>query len=259
MNKVLTLVLVLIVTAAAGFYFYNSQNSLKQSSGDSDQSEVSNPVDVMSSPQGETKFANPKKSAHYETNTPAHGAVLAAAPTNIVIDFNFDLAVPSEISIKKDGVEYGVGETLIDTNKLAMRRNFDTKAPDGIYRVTYNACWPDKSCHDGFFEFKIDRTLTSNFDDQTGKDLVEVNMSQIAFKPVNLKVSKGTKITWVNDDEVEHFVNTDSHPAHTYFPDQNSKVLKLGDKYSVNFSESGIYPYHCSAHADSMKASIIVE
>lgn len=56
-------------------------------------------------------FGTPKKAAHYESNTPAHGMVLSAPPINVVIDFNFDLAPPSRMSIMSNGKEYGTGET----------------------------------------------------------------------------------------------------------------------------------------------------
>jgi plastocyanin len=203
-------------------------------------------------------FSTPKKSAHYETNTPEHGSVLAAPPINIVINFNFDLAPPSSMSITKDGKEYGVGNLVIDTNKLSMRRNFDSTAPDGLYKVAYNACWPDRSCHDGHFEFAIDRTKASNYEDMTGRKEITVKMSEVSFKPMDIKVSAGTKVTWINDENVEHYINTDSHPAHTYYPDQNSRALKLGESYSVTFSKAGIYPYHCSAHESTMRGNIIV-
>ena len=84
-------------------------------------------------------------------------------------------------------------------------------------------------------------------------------MSEIQFAPVNIKISQGTEVTWINDDEEEHFVNTDSHPAHTYFLEQNSRSLGKGDSYSLMFDKPGIYPYHCSAHESSMKASILVD
>lgn len=204
-------------------------------------------------------FANPKKSAHYESNTPAHGAVLAGVPPNVVIDFNFDLAKPSEIKILKEDTDYGAGETAIDTNKLAMRRNMIADAPDGLYTVKYNVCWPDTTCHDGNFQFVIDRNSSKNYEDMRGKKDVAIKLSQIKFVPQNIKVSKGTKVTWINDDGVLHYVNTDSHPAHTYYPAQNSKALKNGESFSITFGKVGIYPYHCSAHASSMVASLLVE
>ncbi len=140
-----------------------------------------------------------------------------------------------------------------------MRRNFDLAAPDGQYKVTYNACWPDRSCHDGQFEFAIDRTRASSYQDLTGKSEVTVKMSEIKFQPQNIKISRGTKVTWVNDDSVEHYVNTESHPAHTYFPTQNSRALTLGQSFSVTFEKAGAYPYHCSAHGSVMMGSILVQ
>ncbi|MBI2327066.1 copper resistance protein CopC [Candidatus Curtissbacteria bacterium] len=205
------------------------------------------------------KFENPKKSAHYESNTPAHGAVLAGVPINVVIDFNFDLAEGSAISIKNDGREYGIADVVIDKNKLAMRRKMDPAAPDGVYTVSYKACWPDGSCHEGNFQFAIDRTKSQSYEDMVGKSEVIVGLSEISFKPMNLKIKKGTKVVWINDDNVEHYVNTDSHPAHTYYLSQNSKSLASGDSYSLTFNEAGVYPYHCSAHASNMTGSILVE
>lgn len=204
-------------------------------------------------------FDNPKKSAHYESNTPSHGSVLAEAPINTVINFNFDLAKNSSISITKDGKEYGMGEIAIDVNKLSMRRNVDPNAPDGVYTVSYKACWPDGSCHDGTFQFAIDRKAADTYTDFRGKKEVAVDLANITFVPQNIRISKGTKVIWTNSDSVEHYINTDSHPAHTYYSAQNSKALKKGDSYLVTFDKAGIYPYHCSAHAGSMAGSILVE
>jgi plastocyanin/methionine-rich copper-binding protein CopC len=203
-------------------------------------------------------FSNPKKSAHYETNTPEHGATLAGVPANVVIDFNFDLAKPSEIKILKDSKEYGIEETVIDSNKLSMRKKMDPASPDGMYRVEYNACWPDGSCHDGNFQFVIDRTLSEKYEDQLSKKEITIKMSQIKFMPMDLKIKRGTTVTWVNDDSVTHYVNTDSHPAHTYQKNQNSKALEKGETYQYTFDEAGIYPYHCSAHAENMTGNILV-
>lgn len=204
-------------------------------------------------------FTNPKKSAHYEANVPEHSAVLAGVPVNVVINFNFDLSKPSKIEILKDNVDYGSGETVIDENKLSMRRKIKRDAPDGLYSVKYNACWPDGSCHDGNFQFAIDQGQASQFSDQTSKKEVTIKMSQIKFVPQNVRVSKGTKVIWVNDDLAEHYVNTDPHPGHNYYPSQNSKLLKKGESYTLTFDQTGIYPYHCSAHYSSMMGSLLVE
>ena len=217
-----------------------------------------------------TAFSTPKKSPHFESSTPAHGATLPMPPINVVIDFNFDLAPQSFIAITRATVgngnarddlerDYGMDLTTIDANKLSMRRKMDPSAPDGLYTVTYQACWPDGSCHDGHFQFAINRTKASAALDLRGQSAVEVRLKDIAFVPPTIRIAKGTRVTWRNDDTVEHYVNTDAHPSHTYFPTQNSRALPKGGTFAVAFSTPGAYPYHCSAHADTMHGLILVE
>jgi plastocyanin len=140
-----------------------------------------------------------------------------------------------------------------------MRRPVDPAAPDGLYEVTYNACWPDGSCHDGNFRFAIDHSLGMQFTDLTGNYQVTVLMDHISFEPARIRISTGANVTWVNREVVEHFVNTGSHPAHTYYLPQNSRGLLKNDTFSVVFDTPGIYPYHCSAHAAVMTGTILVE
>src|SRR3989344_5620718 len=108
------IIVALVVLLGSGFLLFKSQQTTSSSST------VLQPNQQMSKVQ--YVFENPKKSAHFESNTPAHGMVLAGIPINVVIDFNFDLAKPSSIKIEMDGKDLGVGETVVDENKLAMRR-----------------------------------------------------------------------------------------------------------------------------------------
>src|SRR3989344_734465 len=258
------IVAIILLVAGAVFYFLSLGSSKTPSIQQNTQTGTSS-----SQTSSNYNFSNPKKSAHYESNTPEHAAILAGTPINVVINFNFDLAKPSEIRVYSSGVknpttgttspiDIAVGEIVIDANKLNMRRALDPKAPDDKYTVEYKACWPDGSCHDGSFEFAIDRTLSSQFVDQTNKKEITINMSEIMFKPQNIKVSKGTKITWVNDENAGHYVNTDPHPGHSYYPAQNSEYLEKSESYSLTFDQAGIYPYHCSSHT-SMTGNLLVE
>jgi len=128
-----------------------------------------------------------------------------------------------------------------------------------FFTVKYKACWPDGSCHDGSFQFAIDSISARSYIDETGKKEVTISLSSLKFDPQNIRISKGTKVTWVNNEEVEHYINTDSHPAHTYFLAQNSKALKKGESFSLVFDQIGIYPYHCSVHPSSMTGNLLVE
>lgn len=204
-------------------------------------------------------FDNPKKAAHYESNTPEHGAILAGVPINVVINFNFDLAKGSEIKIEMGRKDYGIGETVIDEGRLTMRKKMDSASPNGLYTVSYKACWADGSCHDGNFQFKIDKSKVGEFQDLRNQNQITINLKDFQFAQPKVRISKGTKVTWINQDSVVHTVNTDSHPAHTYYLKQNSRDLNQGDKYEVVFDSPGIYLYHCTPHADSMKGEILVE
>jgi plastocyanin/methionine-rich copper-binding protein CopC len=240
--------IVVAAVAAAGWYVFIKE----------DEAAAPTSTSQPESSSQQTSFATPKKSAHFETSTPAHASTLPAVPVDIVIDFNFDLATNSTIKITKDGKDYGQGNTAVDSNKLSMRRQMDKSAPNGTYTVEYNACWPDGSCHDGHHQFAIDTKLQSGYQDRRNQASVTIRLSSIKFQPMNLMISTGTKVTWMNDDSVQHYVNTDSHPAHTHVLDLNSKALASGDSFSYTFTKSGAYPYHCSAHAADMTATIVV-
>lgn len=252
MNKIALVIITILVLAGGSFFLLRKSPSKSPTSNTIGQQDKSTNKTMDS-------FSNPKKAAHYESNTPEHASVLSGVPVNIVIDFNFDLAQESKIEIIMNGKDYGVGETIIDNNGLAMRRKMDADAPDGIYTITYDACWADGSCHDGQFQFKVDRNTSSEFTDMTNQDELTINLQNLSFNPSRVKVSKGTKVTWINKDSVDHTVNTDIHPAHTYYLDQNSRTLSKGDNYSVTFNEAGIYLYHCTPHAGIMKGQILVE
>lgn len=251
MNKVLVGVVVALILGAGVYYFSRTRGSTPALPKPQTQ--------TQQQPSQKDQFSNPKKSAHYEGNTPEHGATLAGVPLNVVIDFNFDLAQGSKIEIVMGRKDYGIGETVVDKNKLAMRRKMDASSPDGLYTVSYKACWADGTCHDGQFQFKIDRSLANGFVDMTGQKEVTINLQNTAFSPARVKISKGTKVTWRNLDGVVHTVNTDSHPGHTYYLNQNSENLSKGDSYSVTFSDAGVYPYHCTPHASIMRGQILVE
>lgn len=252
-------IIVVAAIAGAGLVgWYVWQKNDKQS--------TTQPAASTSKPHDEHKtdttqtftFATPKKGAHFETSSPTHGTTLAAAPVEVVINFNFDLHSKSTLKITKDGKDYSVGSTTVDANKLTMRRKMVTSVPDGVYTVTYDGCWPDGSCHDGHFQFAIDSKKLSSYTDMKSQKEITVKLSQVKFMPMNLVVTTGTKITWFNDDSETHYVNTDSHPAHTQAPGLNSKALQKGDSFSYTFTDKGAYPYHCSAHAANMTGNIVV-
>ncbi|GEM_PF-1584902 len=199
------------------------------------------------------------RAAHFVDSSPKHGDTTALAPEKITINFDFTLHEISSIKVTKDG-------TMIDTakmmgpNGLSMSTTLAPSAGNGLYVVSYKACWPDRSCHDGQFAFIVDDMKKMSYNDMTGKSEVQVLMKDLRFQPSHLIVSKGTRVIWKNEESAPHFVNSDPHPSHNVLPKLNSLVINMGgDDYSYTFTEAGEWGFHCSAHyPDGMVGRIIV-
>lgn len=79
----------------------------------------------------------------------------------------------------------------------------------------------------------------------------QVNIDNFSFTPSTLTVPVGTKVTWINHDDVPHIVtNTDKRFV--------SPVLDTDEKFSYTFTTPGTYNYYCSIHP-KMTAKIIVK
>lgn len=78
-----------------------------------------------------------------------------------------------------------------------------------------------------------------------------VNITQFAFTPAAIEVPAGTKVTWTNQDKVNHSVTSDAGAF-------SSPPLKQGDDFSYTFTTPGTYPYHCGYHS-YMTGSVTVK
>ena len=76
-----------------------------------------------------------------------------------------------------------------------------------------------------------------------------VTIQNYAFNPQAQIVSKGTTVTWTNNDSAPHQIKS------TTF---NSGLLAQGQSYSYTFASAGSYDYICSVHP-SMTGTIIVQ
>ncbi len=79
---------------------------------------------------------------------------------------------------------------------------------------------------------------------------VSVAIKDYKFSPTPLKVKKGTKVTWTNEDVAKHTVTGDTGTW-------ESKLLAQGETYSHTFDTVGTFPYHCAPHP-YMKAAVEV-
>jgi plastocyanin len=81
----------------------------------------------------------------------------------------------------------------------------------------------------------------------------QVVIDNFAFTPAVLTVSAGTKVTWLNRDDVPHTATSTSKPR--VF---DSKTLDTDEKFSYVFGTRGTYEYFCAVHPH-MTGKIIVK
>lgn len=83
----------------------------------------------------------------------------------------------------------------------------------------------------------------SNKGSETPAASDKVSIKNFAFSPASITVTKGTTVTWTNNDTTVHtVVETDGKDG------PNSSDVKPGDSYTFTFSQAGTYQYHCSLH-----------
>jgi len=79
----------------------------------------------------------------------------------------------------------------------------------------------------------------------------EIVIQNFAFEPSTLTVKPGTKVTWVNRDDEPHTATATDKRF-------NSKTLENGDRFSMEFTQPGIYKYYCALHP-KMTGQVIVK
>ena len=67
------------------------------------------------------------------------------------------------------------------------------------------------------------------------------------YIPLNLEITTGTTVVWVNDDTVPHTVQSQDEEGKVIglF---NSAPLKTGERFAHTFDEEGVYNYYCTLH-----------
>ena len=79
----------------------------------------------------------------------------------------------------------------------------------------------------------------------------QVVIENFAFSPATLTVKSGTKVTWVNRDDVPHTATENDKRF-------NSGTLDTDGEFSFTFNTPGTYKYFCALHP-RMTAQIIVK
>lgn len=81
----------------------------------------------------------------------------------------------------------------------------------------------------------------------------KVTIDNFTFSPATLTVAPGTKVTWVNHDDVPHTVTSSEKPRRFA-----SKAMDTDEQFSHVFDTPGTYAYFCAVHPH-MTGKIIVK
>jgi plastocyanin len=87
--------------------------------------------------------------------------------------------------------------------------------------------------------------------DAAKKDANEITIDNFTFTPKELTVAVGTKVKWVNHDDIPHTIVEKK----TTF---RSKALDTDDSYSFTFTSAGTFDYFCGLHPH-MVGQVIVK
>lgn len=114
-----------------------------------------------------------------------------------------------------------------------------TPAPTAQPTITQSAQTPEAS-----------PTVTGSPTQTSTPQPVAIDITNFAFVPATVTISKGTTVVWTERDSgISHTVTG------TGF---DSGPLSQGDTFNQTFNDAGTFNYHCSIHA-TMTGTIIVQ
>lgn len=93
--------------------------------------------------------------------------------------------------------------------------------------------------------------------DFTSQEKIEVIMSELAYKPANIKIKKGATVTWTNNDTVGHNVVA-ADPSNAGGLPTSSPTFGRGGTYSMTFNTVGTFDYLCTPHKSFMRGTVQV-
>jgi plastocyanin len=90
-------------------------------------------------------------------------------------------------------------------------------------------------------------------DTSPGRESVRIRIDNFTFEPAEITIPAGTKVTWVNHDDVPHTATSSAKPRQF-----DSGTLDTDEQFSYVFTAPGTYDYFCAVHKH-MTARIIVK
>jgi amicyanin len=101
-----------------------------------------------------------------------------------------------------------------------------------------------------------DQAPTDGRVDLTAETAVTIKIRDLSFGPPNIKIKKGTKVTWTNEDTLGHSVLADDATNTGGLP-TDRPLMGHKDTFSLTFQTAGTFRYHCGAHS-FMRGSVEV-
>src|ERR1700693_317717 len=78
-----------------------------------------------------------------------------------------------------------------------------------------------------------------------------ITIDNFSYAPMQLEIAPGTRVTWINKDDVPHTVVSVDHKF-------KSRALDTDESFSFTFQDLGTYEYFCSVHP-KMTGKIVVK
>jgi plastocyanin len=72
---------------------------------------------------------------------------------------------------------------------------------------------------------------------------VQIRIDNFTFEPAEVTIPAGTKVTWVNHDDVPHTATSSAKPRQF-----DSGTLDTDEQFSHVFATPGTYEYFCALH-----------
>ena len=79
-----------------------------------------------------------------------------------------------------------------------------------------------------------------------------ISIDNFTFAPAQVTVVAGTRVTWVNNDDIPHVVVDAKDPRA-----MKSPPLDTGDRFAFTYAKPGTYRYFCALHPH-MQGTVIV-
>lgn len=101
----------------------------------------------------------------------------------------------------------------------------------------------------GFFKtasfFPAEEPIKENNPVSIPKESAVIRMTPDGFSPAELKIRKGERVVFINEDTVNRWPASNLHPTHGIYPEFDPQdPVAPGESWSFTFTKSGVWFFH---------------